>query len=455
MDHISLTITLLLSLLLILILQLIQLFRKPHPTNQPQLLVMEKKLDRLETLLSEQLSLQRREMSAQLAGLQQALLTAVNGISQVQLEQLKGMSESNRQAITAFNQSMGEKLAAFSTQFDKNMEALLFTQKERFAQIDARQAELIASNEKKLEQMRETVDEKLQKTLNERLGQSFELVGKQLENVQKGLGEMQVLAQDVGGLKKVLNNVKMRGGLGEVRLSMLLEQILAPDQYAANVKTKHGSADLVEFAIKLPGRDDASGPVYLPVDAKFPQEKYIQLADAYELGDAKTIEAASRELEAVIKKMARDVRDKYIDPPYTTEFGIIFLPFEGVYAEVIRRSDLMEQLQRDYRVVVTGPATLAAMLNSLQMGFRTLAIQKRSGEVWKILGQVKTEFGKFGGLLEKAQKNLHTASSTIDELVGTRTKAIERRLREVEALPSDSQSRDNSLTEKSGEEVGE
>lgn len=435
MDYMSITITLLLSLLLIL--QLVLLLRKVGPSNQPQLLVMEKKIDRLETLFTEQLSLQRRETNAQLASLQQSVLTALSGLSQLQLEQLKGMSESNRQSIAAFNQSMGEKLAAFSTQFDKHIDALLSTQKERFAQIDARQAELIASNEKKLEQMRETVDEKLQKTLNERLGHSFELVGKQLENVQKGLGEMQVLAHDVGGLKKVLNNVKMRGGLGEVRLSMLLEQVLAPDQYAANVKTKQGSSDVVEFAIKLPGRDDGSGPVYLPIDAKFPQEKYIQLADAYEAGDAKTIESASKELEAVVKKMAKDVRDKYIDPPHTTEFGIIFLPFEGVYAEVIRRSDLIEQLQRDYRVVVTGPATLAAMLNSLQMGFRTLAIQKRSGEVWKILGQVKTEFGKFGGLLEKAQKNIHTASSTLDELVGTRTKAIERKLREVDALPSD------------------
>ena len=284
--------------------------------------------------------------------------------------------------------------------------------------------------------MRQTVDEKLQKTLNERLGQSFEVVSRQLENVQKGLGEMQTLAQDVGGLKKVLSNVKMRGGLGEVRLEMLLEQILAPEQYEANVKTKKGSSDLVEFALRMPGKEDDGSVVYLPIDAKFPQEDYIQLSEAYEAANAEAIEAASRKLEVTIRKMAKDIKDKYIDPPNTTEFGIMFLPFEGIYAEVIRRASLMESLQRDYRIMVTGPTTLAAILNSLQMGFKTLAIQKRSSEVWRILGAVKTEFGKFGGLLEKAQKNLQNASSQLDELVGTRTKAIQRSLKGVDSLPA-------------------
>jgi DNA recombination protein RmuC len=246
---------------------------------------------------------------------------------------------------------------------------------------------------------------------------------------------MQNLAQDVGGLKKILSNVKMRGGLGEVRLEMLLEQVLAPEQYEANVRTKDGSVDQVEFAIKLPGKDDDRGVVYLPIDAKFPQEAYHHLIEAYELGDPEMIESASKSLDNVIKKMARDIHEKYIDPPNTTEFGIMFLPFEGLYAEVIRRANLMEQLQREYRIMVTGPTTLAAILNSLQMGFKTLAIQKRSGEVWKVLGAIKTEFEKFGGMLEKAQKNLHTASNQLDELVGKRTKAIQRRLRDVESLP--------------------
>jgi DNA recombination protein RmuC len=229
--------------------------------------------------------------------------------------------------------------------------------------------------------------------------------------------------------------VKLRGGLGEVRLEMLLEQILAPEQYEANVKTKQGSSDVVEFAIKLPGRDEDKGVVYLPIDAKFPQEAYHHLTDAFEKADPDAIESASRSLDVIIRKMARDVQEKYIDPPNTTEFGIMFLPFEGLFAEVIRRTDLIEQLQREFRIIVTGPTTLAAILNSLQMGFKTLAIQKRSSEVWKVLGAIKTEFGKFGEMLDKAQKNLHTATNQLDELVGKRTKAIQRRLRDVESLP--------------------
>ena len=216
---------------------------------------------------------------------------------------------------------------------------------------------------------------------------------------------------------------------------MLLEQVLAPEQYEANVKTKKGSSDMVEFAIRLPGKDDEKSVVYLPVDAKFPQEAYHHLTDAYDNGDPDAIETASKGLEAVIRKMAKDIQEKYIDPPNTTEFGIMFLPFEGLFAEVIRRTDLIEQLQRNFRIIVTGPTTLAAILNSLQMGFKTLAIQKRSSEVWKVLGAIKTEFEKFGGMLEKAQKNLHTATNQLDELVGKRTKAIQRRLRDVETLP--------------------
>ena len=306
--------------------------------------------------------------------------------------------------------------------------------KNKFTDLTEGQSKLVQETEKKLEQMRETVDEKLQKTLNERLGQSFEAVGKQLEAVQVGLGEMKTLASDVGGLKKVLSNVKMRGGIGEVQLAMLLEQILAPEQYAANVKTKQNSADIVEFAIKLPGRDDNNKQVWLPIDAKFPKDVYEQLQTAYDISDLPQIEIAQKNLEQTIKKMAKDISDKYIDPPNTTDFGILFLPFEGIYAEVVRKASLLEDLQRNYKIVVTGPSTLAAILNSLQMGFKTLAIQKRSGEVWKVLGNVKTEFEKFGGLIEKAQGNIQNGLKQLDEVVGVRTRAIQRQLRDVEVL---------------------
>ena len=367
---------------------------------------LEKSTSQLEYAIREEVKSNRHELADTLNRFQSSFLETLNTISKAQHDQLKAITDSNREQL-----------------------------KERFGMLETRQNELIADTARKLEQMREMVEEKLQKTLNERIGQSFELVSRQLENVQKGLGEMQTLAQDVGGLKKVLSNVKMRGGLGEVRLEMLLEQVLAPQQYEANVKTKKGSADLVEFAIRLPGKEDENGFVYLPIDAKFPQEAYHRLTDAYELADTEAIEAASKNLDNVIRKMARDIQEKYIDPPNTTEFGILFLPFEGLFAEVIRRTNLMEQLQRDFGIMVTGPTTLAAILNSLQMGFKTLAIQKRSSEVWKVLGAIKSEFGKFGGLLEKAQKNLHTATNQLDELVGQRTKAIQRRLRDVESLP--------------------
>jgi DNA recombination protein RmuC len=322
----------------------------------------------------------------------------------------------------------------FQDSFASNVDSFNNLQREKFAQMEEKQGRLIENTDKRLEEMRQTVDEKLQKTLNERLGQSFELVGKQLENVQKGLGEMQTLAQDVGGLKKVLSNVKMRGGFGEVQLSLLLEQILAPDQYEANVKTKTGGTELVEFAIKLPGRDDIGSIVWIPIDAKFPKDVYEQLQTSHEIGDLAQIDIAQKNLENSIKRMARDIRDKYVDPPNTTDFAIMFLPFEGIYAEVVRKASLLEQLQREFNIIVTGPTTLAAILNSLQMGFRSLAIQKRSSEVWQILGHVKKEFENFGGLLEKAQKNLQTASNQIDEVMGKRTRAIQRRLKGVEAL---------------------
>lgn len=353
------------------------------------------------------------------------LASTLNHFRTEHRETLKNITTQTNSAIQAFQKSFAESMELFNR-----------LQREKFGELSLRQQELLQNTEKKLEEMRATVDEKLQKTLHERIGQSFELVSKQLENVQKGLGEMQTLAQDVGGLKRVLSNVKIRGTIGEVQLSMLLEQILASDQYDTNVKTKPGSDKLVEFAVKLPGRAEGDESVYLPIDAKFPKDVYEQLLDAYESGDLQRVETTSRILEQTIRSMAKDIRDKYLAPPHTTDFGIMFLPFESIYGEVTRRAALLEQLQQEYHVIVTGPTTLAAILNSLQMGFRTLAIQKRSSEVWRILGGVKAEFEKFGGLLEKAQKNLQTANNQLEEVMGKRTRAIQRQLRSVEALPA-------------------
>ena len=353
------------------------------------------------------------------------LASTLNRFRTEHRETLKNITTQTNSAIQAFQKSFAESMELFNR-----------LQREKFGELSIRQQELLQNTEKKLEEMRATVDEKLQKTLHERIGQSFELVSKQLENVQKGLGEMQTLAQDVGGLKRVLSNVKIRGTIGEVQLSMLLEQILASDQYDTNVKTKPGSDKLVEFAVKLPGRAEGDESVYLPIDAKFPKDVYEQLLDAYESGDLQRVETTSRILEQTIRSMAKDIRDKYLAPPHTTDFGIMFLPFESIYGEVTRRAALLEQLQQEYHVIVTGPTTLAAILNSLQMGFRTLAIQKRSSEVWRILGGVKAEFEKFGGLLEKAQKNLQTANNQLEEVMGKRTRAIQRQLRSVEALPA-------------------
>jgi DNA recombination protein RmuC len=349
--------------------------------------------------------------------------------------QLNSLTEQAKKDSDAMREALAGRMQEFQTTLKENIDAMHERQKERFSQMDVRQGELITSTNEKLEKMRETVDEKLQKTLNDRLGQSFETVSKQLLAVENGLGEMKTLAQDVGGLKRVLSNVKMRGGFGEVQLSLLLEQILAPEQYESNVTVKPNSAERVEFAVKLPGKDDDGKPVYLAIDAKFPREDYEQLQEAYDAADPVKIEAAQKRLESAIRKMAKDIHDKYIAPPHTTDFAIMFLPFEGIYAEVVRKAALLEDLQRHYKVIVTGPTTLAAILNSLQMGFKTLSIQRHGSEVWKILGAVKTEFGKFGGMLDKVKKNLHRASNDLDLVVGARTRAIERELRSVEALP--------------------
>ena len=352
-------------------------------------------------------------------------------------ENLKSLNEQAKVDNNLMREALVVAFKGFQETFDKNVKSFNDLQKEKFELMENKQNELIKGTETKLDVIRATVEEKLEKTLSERLGQSFETVGKQLIEVQKGLGEMQTIATDVGGLKKVLSNVKLRGGVGEVQLALLLEQILAPNQYEANVRTKKGSTEPVEFAIKLPGRsEDESAFVYLPIDAKFPKDTYEHLLAAYESAIPDDIEAATKNLEATIKKMAKDIRDKYLDPPNTTDFAIMFLPFESIYAEVIRRSSLIDQLRTEFRITVAGPTTLMAILNSLQMGFRTLALQKRSSEVWKVLGTVKSEFEKFGGLLEKAQKNIQTGLGQLDDVVGTRTRAIQRHLRNVESLPA-------------------
>ncbi|MFZ4715136.1 MAG: DNA recombination protein RmuC [Bacteriovoracaceae bacterium] len=372
----------------------------------------------------------REELNNTLKDFKKELSDTLKLITEINNNNAKASTDNNNILKDEVKKSFKE----FGDSFEKSIASFNNIQKEKFEQMDKKQSELLKSTETKLDLMRETVDEKLQKTLNERLGQSFETVGKQLQAVQEGLGEMKTLAQDVGGLKKVLGNVKMRGGIGEVQLAMLLEQILAPGQYESNVKTKKGSSDLVEFAIKLPGKEEGLDQIWIPVDAKFPKDIYEQLQLAHDTNDLVQIELAQRNLENTIKKMAKDISEKYIDPPNTTDFAIMFLPFEGIFAEVVRKASLFEELQKNYKVIVTGPTTFAAILNSLHMGFRTLAIQKRSSEVWTVLGAVKTEFDKFGGLLDKVQKNIQLGLDDLDKLAGTRTKAINRKLKSIDAL---------------------
>lgn len=363
--------------------------------------------------------------------------------------QLQEIRQANRDMIQQTQNSLqvfGELISRNQKDSADNLDKRLADINTRFSQMaleneqklenirlsmEKKIGELTNDNNRQLEEMRKTVDEKLQKTLEDRITQSFKLVNDRLEQVYKGLGEMQNLAVGVGDLKKVLSNVKTRGILGEVQLGAILEQILSPEQYEENVITKSTGAERVEFAVKLPGDDERT--VWLPIDAKFPADSYSRLVDAYELGDAAAIEEAAKNLERVIKSEAKDIHTKYIEPPYTTDFGIMFLPFEGLYAEVVRRG-LLDVLQREYKVNIAGPTTMAALLNSLQMGFKTLAIQKHSSEVWEVLGAVKTEFGTFGKVLDSARKRLRMADEDLEKLIGTRTRAIERKLRGVESL---------------------
>ena len=334
---------------------------------------------------------------------------------------------------------LSNAIKLFGEQLNNQLTQLIQTNEIKFDKLQEKVGtqlkEIQDKNEKKLEEMRQTVDEKLHETLEKRLGESFKLVSDRLEQVYKGLGDMQELARGVGDLKNVLTNVKTRGGWGEIQLENLIDQILTQEQYEKNVSTKKGSNDKVEIAIKLPGRDlSKSEIVWLPIDAKFPIEDYQRLIDAQDLANIVAINEANKAIETRIKGEAKKIAEKYLDPPHTTDFAIMFLPVEGLYAEVLRRPGLAEFLQREYRVVVSGPTTLAALLNSLQMGFRTLAIEKRSSEVWKILSSVKNEFGKFGDLLDKTQKKLQEASNTIDD-ASKASRKIEKQLNKVEELP--------------------
>jgi len=376
----------------------------------------------------------RAELAQGLSLFQQALLAQSGDVARTQNEQI----DSFRMQLGAMQQHVSETLQRFSDGLNEQLRQVAEGNERKLGEVrlvvEQRLTALQEGNEKKLDQMRATVDEKLQATLETRLGESFKQVADRLEQVHKGLGEMQSLAQGVGDLKHLLTNVKTRGIFGEAQLAALLEQVFTVDQYAAQIATRPGGKNTVDFAIKLPGRSDSGEPLWLPIDAKFPNEDYERLLDAQQRADAPGAEVAGKALELRIRLEAKSISDKYIEPPYTTDFAILFLPTEGLYAEVLRRPGLMESLQRDHRVVLAGPTTLLAMLNSLQMGFRTLALEKRSSEVWQVLGAVKTEFGKFGDVLAKVKSQTETVLNTLNS-AEQRSRVMGKALRQVEALP--------------------
>jgi DNA recombination protein RmuC len=386
-----------------------------------------------QTLLNQQGDVARTQneqidsFRTQLATMQQAVAQSLQGAVASQATQAQASREMQDNALKRFSDAIGEQLRALSEANERRLLDVRNT-------VEQRLTALQADNEKKLEQMRATVDEKLHATLEARLGESFKQVADRLEQVHKGLGEMQLLAKDVGSLSRVLSNVKTRGVFGEVQLAGLLEQVFTPEQYGRNVETVPGTDARVEFAIKLPGQRADGAPLWLPIDAKFPREDYERLLDAQERADPIAVEASAKAIENRLRAEARTIREKYVAPPHTTDFGIMFVPTEGLYAEALRRPGLMEALQREHKVMLVGPTTLLATLNSLQMGFRTLALEKRSAEVWEVLGAVKTEFQSFSAVLAKTKKKLEEASNTIDA-AQTRTNVMTRKLKSVEALP--------------------
>ncbi len=384
----------------------------------------------------------RREISESSRGGRQELTQTLATFQQTLVQQGAEATRTQNTQIDAFGQQLALLQKTLSDNLTTQLQAVSEANARRMAEVrqtlEAQLAQLQFSNAAKLDEMRATVDEKLQTTLQARLGESFKQVADRLEQVHKGLGEMQTLAQGVGDLKHLLTNVKTRGMFGEAQLAALLEQVFVPDQYAVQIATRPGSKNVVDFAIKLPGKSDNGEPLWLPIDAKFPNEDYERLLDAQSRADVLGAESAGKALEARIRLEAKSIAEKYVEPPYTTDFAILFLPTEGLYAEVLRRPGLMEVLQREHRITLAGPTTLLAMLSSLQMGFRTLALEKRSSEVWQVLGAVKTEFGKFGDVLAKVKSQTETVLNTLSS-AETRSRAMGRALRQVEAL-SDEQS---------------
>lgn len=434
MDYIILSIELLLSVI-IFILLVLQLksrssLQSLHEITaslsqmESRLTVLEKSLENSLQVIRSDLSLLRTESSGESRQGREELNHRLKSFEDSLLVRMNETSLLQKTELTIFTEQLNRLIASNEQKLDKLRQT-----------VEDKMKELQADNNRKLEQMRETVDEKLHATLESRLGESFKLVSDRLEMVHKGLGEMQTLAAGVGDLKKVLTNVKTRGIWGEIQLGNLLEQVLSPEQYTFNVSTRLGSSERVDFAIRLPGLKQSTGEVWLPIDAKFPQEDYLRLLEASEQGWADQAEEAGKQLEKRIKLEARMVQEKYLDPPHTTDFGIIYLPTESLYAEVVKRPGLIEWLQINHRVMVTGPSTMMALLNSLSVGFRTLAIEQRSSEVWELLGTVKNEFSTFGDILDKTKKKLEEASNNIDT-ASRRTRSIERRLRAVQELPA-------------------
>ena len=380
--------------------------------------------EELKRWMQQQLDAQAKDFAARQATMAEQNYTAIRSVSETLQTSVQSMSTTLAQGQSGQQQILTQRLQSLEAANTQKLEELRKTLAENMTALQT-------ENAKKLDEIRHTVDEQLQDALQKRVTESFKAVNDQLEQVYKGLGEMQNLAADVGGLKQVLSGVKTRGILGEIQLGAILEEILAPEQYETNVATIPGSTQRVEYAIKMPGTD--GGTVWLPIDSKFPGDTYAHLQDAQASGDAQAVENARHALELVLRSEAKDIREKYVEPPYTTTFGILFLPFEGLYAEVVN-AGLLEVLQRDYQVNIAGPSTMAALLNSLQMGFKTLAIQKRSGEVWQLLGAVKTEFDKFGQGLSKMQQRLRQTDEELDNLIGVRSRAISRKLRSVQSL---------------------
>ena len=438
-DLILLTVLVLLTILLLLVLWIA--LRRADPRAQQTLERFEREL---RDEVARSAATTRSELAQTLATFQQTLLNQQGDVARTQNEQIDSFrtqlaATQQHQADTLGRSAEQQALALkrFSETLIDQLRALALSNDQRMAEVRATVEQKLgaiqADNEKKLEQMRATVDEKLHATLEQRLGESFKQVADRLEQVHRGLGEMQGLAKDVGALNRVLTNVKTRGMFGEVQLAGLLEQVFTPDQYGVNVETVPGSNARVDFAIKLPGRREDGAPLWLPIDAKFPRDDYERLLDAQERADKPEADAAARAIEQRLRLEAKTIREKYVAPPHTTEFAILFVPTEGLYAEALRRPGLMEALQREYRVTLAGPTTLLATLTSLQMGFRTLALEQRSAEVWEVLGAVKTEFGKFGEVLAKTRKKLKEAADTIDD-AQTRTNVMTRKLKSVESL---------------------